>query len=340
MKQYPEVVTEWGIIGLGSAQQVNQATLVIRMLPKDERRAKGHAFPAAGPGDDPPGDRAGARRAGVRARLRGVSGAADRAAAVRRHRAEPAGDGAERHRDPAHAAEQPGDRPHGHRPAARPAAARARARPHPLAGVRPERERRRVRAQHADRRHRHRQVQRRARRRPALRHPGQGEGRRVPAAGRPHEDLPAQPPGAADPPRQRREVPGDPRAGGHRAVRPRVLGDLLQHPGGVARRCGGHRARRGREAAARLPRPVHRRGGRARQDHALRDVRVRRRLDPALHGAREPVQLVRAADHHHARGSAGDRRAGSSRCGSRSRRSSSRAGSGRRSSRSRSTSTR
>jgi len=41
VKQYPEVVTEWGIIGLGSAQQVNQATLVIRMLPKAERRAKG-----------------------------------------------------------------------------------------------------------------------------------------------------------------------------------------------------------------------------------------------------------------------------------------------------------
>ena len=41
MKHYPEVVTEWGIIGLGSAQQVNQATLVIRMLPKAERRAKG-----------------------------------------------------------------------------------------------------------------------------------------------------------------------------------------------------------------------------------------------------------------------------------------------------------
>ncbi|MET0680920.1 MAG: efflux RND transporter permease subunit, partial [Burkholderiales bacterium] len=41
VKQFPEVVTEWGIIGLGSAQQVNQATLVIRMLPKDERRAKG-----------------------------------------------------------------------------------------------------------------------------------------------------------------------------------------------------------------------------------------------------------------------------------------------------------
>jgi len=41
MKHYPEVLTEWGIIGLGSAQQVNQATLVIRMLPKAERRAKG-----------------------------------------------------------------------------------------------------------------------------------------------------------------------------------------------------------------------------------------------------------------------------------------------------------
>jgi HAE1 family hydrophobic/amphiphilic exporter-1 len=41
MKPYPEVVTEWGIIGLGSAGQVNQATLVIRMLSKAERREKG-----------------------------------------------------------------------------------------------------------------------------------------------------------------------------------------------------------------------------------------------------------------------------------------------------------
>jgi len=41
MKKHPEIVTEWGIIGLGSAQQVNQATLVIRMLPKAERRAQG-----------------------------------------------------------------------------------------------------------------------------------------------------------------------------------------------------------------------------------------------------------------------------------------------------------
>jgi len=40
-RDYPEIVTEWGIIGLGSAQQVNQATLVIRMLPKAERRAQG-----------------------------------------------------------------------------------------------------------------------------------------------------------------------------------------------------------------------------------------------------------------------------------------------------------
>ena len=40
-KTYPEIVTEWAIIGLGSAQQVNQATLVIRMLPKAERRAGG-----------------------------------------------------------------------------------------------------------------------------------------------------------------------------------------------------------------------------------------------------------------------------------------------------------
>ena len=35
--RYPEIVTEFGVIGLGSAQQVNQATLVARMKPKRER---------------------------------------------------------------------------------------------------------------------------------------------------------------------------------------------------------------------------------------------------------------------------------------------------------------
>ncbi|HEX6155477.1 MAG TPA: efflux RND transporter permease subunit, partial [Burkholderiales bacterium] len=36
-KNYPEIVTEFGVIGLGSAQQVNQATLVVRMMPRHER---------------------------------------------------------------------------------------------------------------------------------------------------------------------------------------------------------------------------------------------------------------------------------------------------------------
>ena len=66
--------------------------------------------------------------------------------------------------------------------------------------------RRRAGAEHADRRRRHRQVQRRAERRPALRHPREGDGRRVPAAVRPLQDLPAQPPGTADPPGQRRDA--------------------------------------------------------------------------------------------------------------------------------------
>ena len=39
--RYPDVVTEFGVIGLGSAGQVNQATLVGRMKPKSERRAAG-----------------------------------------------------------------------------------------------------------------------------------------------------------------------------------------------------------------------------------------------------------------------------------------------------------
>ncbi len=36
--RYPEVVTEFGVIGLGSAQQVNQATVVARMKPRAERK--------------------------------------------------------------------------------------------------------------------------------------------------------------------------------------------------------------------------------------------------------------------------------------------------------------
>ncbi len=39
--RYPDVVTEFGVIGLGSAGQVNQATLVGRMRPKSERRKDG-----------------------------------------------------------------------------------------------------------------------------------------------------------------------------------------------------------------------------------------------------------------------------------------------------------
>jgi HAE1 family hydrophobic/amphiphilic exporter-1 len=65
------------------------------------------------------------------------------------------------------------------------------------AGLEPQLHRRGARGQHADRRHRHRQVQRLSRRRRALRRARQGQGRRIPAAGRPVEDLPAQPPGAS-----------------------------------------------------------------------------------------------------------------------------------------------
>ncbi|MSQ89073.1 MAG: efflux RND transporter permease subunit [Betaproteobacteria bacterium] len=39
--RYPDIVTEFGVIGLGSAGQVNQATLVGRMRPKSERRKDG-----------------------------------------------------------------------------------------------------------------------------------------------------------------------------------------------------------------------------------------------------------------------------------------------------------
>ncbi len=40
-RRFPEIASLWGVIGLGGAQQVNQATLIVRMLPKAERRAKG-----------------------------------------------------------------------------------------------------------------------------------------------------------------------------------------------------------------------------------------------------------------------------------------------------------
>ena len=36
-KNYPEIITEFGIIGLGSAAQVNQANLIVRMKPRGER---------------------------------------------------------------------------------------------------------------------------------------------------------------------------------------------------------------------------------------------------------------------------------------------------------------
>lgn len=38
MKRHPEVVTEFALIGLGSAGQVNQGTLVARMAPREERK--------------------------------------------------------------------------------------------------------------------------------------------------------------------------------------------------------------------------------------------------------------------------------------------------------------
>ena len=124
-KRYPEIVTEFGVIGLGSAQQVNQATLVVRMKPRGEReRSQQRRHRRV-----PPRPRAGRRRARLPARLRPGAGPALRAAAVRGEGAEPAGDGSARHRAAAHAAGRPADRAHGHRPAARPAAAGPRARP-------------------------------------------------------------------------------------------------------------------------------------------------------------------------------------------------------------------
>lgn len=42
LRQHREIVTEFALIGLGSAGQVNQGTVVVRMLPKAERRSSQH----------------------------------------------------------------------------------------------------------------------------------------------------------------------------------------------------------------------------------------------------------------------------------------------------------
>jgi HAE1 family hydrophobic/amphiphilic exporter-1 len=38
LNNYPEVRTEFALIGLGSAGQVNQGTVVVRMAPREERK--------------------------------------------------------------------------------------------------------------------------------------------------------------------------------------------------------------------------------------------------------------------------------------------------------------
>ena len=88
-KNYPEIVTEFGVIGLGSSSQVNQATLVVRMKPRHERERsqaevinsfRGELQQVAG-------------RTRLPARFRPGAGSALRAAAVRGQGPEPAGDG-------------------------------------------------------------------------------------------------------------------------------------------------------------------------------------------------------------------------------------------------------
>ena len=302
--RYPEIVTEFGVIGLGSTSQVNQATLVARMKPRDEReRSQAEVINAL--------RRELAQVAGARAFPRAFG-------LVQGQRSEPLqfvvkGPNLQEMgrlavRAAAHAAGRPRDRPHGHRPAARPAAADPRARPGARRRPQPHLGRRRARGEHAHRRHRHREVQRLSWRRRALRHPRQGERGRVPAAGGPVEDLPAQPPGPARAPRPGGALPRGARAGGDLALRPAVLGDLLRHADHLARRGDRKGARRRREPADRLPRGVRRRGRAAREDRRGDAVHLHARARAALHGARQPVQQLPAAVLHHARGAARHRR--------------------------------
>ena len=47
LNRHKEIVTEFALIGLGSAGQVNQGTVVVRMAPREERKreAAGNALP-------------------------------------------------------------------------------------------------------------------------------------------------------------------------------------------------------------------------------------------------------------------------------------------------------
>jgi HAE1 family hydrophobic/amphiphilic exporter-1 len=47
LNRYPEIRTEFALIGLGTAGQVNQATVIVRMVPRDERKRSQHEVIAA-----------------------------------------------------------------------------------------------------------------------------------------------------------------------------------------------------------------------------------------------------------------------------------------------------
>ena len=42
LDRYPEIRTEFALIGLGTAGQVNQGLVIVRMLPREERRRSQH----------------------------------------------------------------------------------------------------------------------------------------------------------------------------------------------------------------------------------------------------------------------------------------------------------
>ena len=47
LNRYPEIRTEFALIGLGTAGQVNQGTVIVRMVPRDERKRSQHEVVAA-----------------------------------------------------------------------------------------------------------------------------------------------------------------------------------------------------------------------------------------------------------------------------------------------------
>jgi multidrug efflux pump subunit AcrB len=301
----PGIRSEFALIGLGTAGQVNQGTVVVRMVPREERSVKQQdVIPL------------------LRKEFSQIAGARVFAAPypmVQGQRGEPlqfvlTGENLQELGRHAVALQRklatiPGigridtdlqlDLP----------SAGLRARPTAHRRRRPEHPGRGPGHQHAHRRRGHRQIQRRARRRPALRHPREGPGRQLHSAGRSVEDLPAQQVGPAGAPRQRGPLPGNPGPGRCRAIRPAIRRHLSTPPRPCpwVRRWSGQAQRR-RAAAHGLPGQADRPGRGVRQDPEVHELHLRPGPDPALHGAGQPVQQLPAALHRHAGPAPGHRR--------------------------------